>query len=76
VVALLQLIFNHIGFAVTAFSYQVDAEEACSLLSFGRNQLKIEGLVEDVDVLLQPLGEVVCLMAPDLTKMNALELSD
>ena len=39
-------------------------------------QIKVQRLIKDVDVLLQPLREVISLMSPNLSEMNALEFSN
>ena len=42
VVALFQLVLDHIGVTVTAFSNDVDAEGTGGLFAFSRDQLKVE----------------------------------
>lgn len=52
-----------------------DTEDADSLLAFDTAELNASSLGKDIDVLLQPLGEVESLMAPHFTQSHTLNAS-
>jgi hypothetical protein len=67
-VSLAQLVLDDHRVPSGIFRYEVDAEGASSLFALGVRKRQAHGITEHIDVLLQPPGEVVCLVFPHLPK--------
>ena len=72
---MLELVLDDHRTTVLVFGNEVDAEGADGLLTFDTAELKVGSLVEDVDVLLQPFGEVESLVSPHVTEAHTLNSS-
>jgi hypothetical protein len=70
VITLLQLILDNNGVTIFVLGDQINAEVASGSLALCTGEREIYGIVKDVNVLLKPLREVVCLMLPDLPERN------
>lgn len=75
-IALLELVLDDHRTTVFVFGDEVDTEGAHGLLAFDTAELKAGSLVEDIDVLFQPLGEVECFVLPHLPQCYTLDSSD
>jgi hypothetical protein len=76
VVCPLELVLDHDPVASLILSHEIDAEAAGSLFAAGIHQIQIQGVVENIEVLLEPSREVVRLVGPHFPKRNPPDLAD
>ena len=76
VVASLKLVLDDHRVALVIFGNEIHAEVSGILLPFGCGQVEVEDVVENLDVLFQPLRKVTRLMLPHISQRNAVDSSD
>ena len=75
-VGFFKLIFDDDLSAIGVLTIQVEAKGSNGFLPLFNGDVEIKGLVEVVDVVLQPHGEIGVFAAPNLPQRNMSNLSD